>query len=291
MALTRRTFVACVTLGALAVFFCPLPLRPFRDIVAVICLAWLANYAFDLWENARWARAIINFLSPNGSSNKSPDSQSGWDLQRVVSIVTQWLDESNTLVKHYGTEVCRYVRIIVLNVHLIVREGFVGRHTGLCLCLNHLSSSIPGANYSVDSEAERNYDTNPACPEYYAMLVTTPPIHVYGAISDRLSNSHITPEPLPWDSYSTSFIPTLLPSLVFRTHVAFCLVRKSDWESRRLTLFEKLQNQRFWDLQGENSGDVGALWSKDQIAKIDRIENLGIVDLGKDAVDVCMQRE
>lgn len=149
---------------------------------------------------------------------------------------------------------------------------------------------MPGANRAAgDSEAERTRDAKPRCTKYYALLVTTPPVHFYGAVSDHLSNFQANLQPLPWASYTTDSIPPLLNSLVFRTHLAFCLVRKADWESCSLTLFQKLQNQRFWDLQGQDTGDIGVSWSRDQIAKIDRIENLSLVDMDKDVVEICTQ--
>lgn len=143
MALTRLAFVTYVTIGALAVIFCSPTLRPLRDIGAVFCLAWLANYAFDLWENAGWPRAIINFLYRKRSLNVRPNSQSSWDLQRAVSVITPWLSESKELIRHYVSEICRYVRIAVLKAPLIVGGGSVSRSAGLCLRLIRLLSLIP----------------------------------------------------------------------------------------------------------------------------------------------------
>lgn len=123
MALTRSAFVAYVALGALALVFCPAPLRPLRDIGAVLCLAWLANHAFSLWEDVGWARRIVNiFLSMNGRSSR----RSSRDQEISVPVIAQRLGEWTLRAKPYAIELGQIVRTAVLRAILIVEKFFGG---------------------------------------------------------------------------------------------------------------------------------------------------------------------
>lgn len=130
MALTRREFVSYVFFGALALIFCPPLLRPLRDSATVLCVTWLANRSFDLWETKWWVRTALNY----SFKNVDLDFQPTRDIQKLLLIINERLDELYSRFKYYSAEICRFVRIAGLNARLRVGE-LLARLTGLSLCL------------------------------------------------------------------------------------------------------------------------------------------------------------
>jgi hypothetical protein len=138
----------------------------------------------------------------------------------------------------------------------------------------------------------------PSRQKYLAILVTTPPIHNYGPVSDRLYNTSADePGPIPWTSTETDSIPSMLASLVFRRHFAVCLVAQDTWRSPKTTLKEKLTGQLFWDHCGDSSGghpgSRASTWSPSRISQINALQVLGVVvgDADKEAPEICTSRK
>ncbi len=127
--------------------------------------------------------------------------------------------------------------------------------------------------------------------EYYVILVTRPPIHSYGVVSDKFCTPPDQPSAIPWDSTSLDDIPPMLASLHFRRHFALCLVPRRVWSSLDKTLAEKLKGQPFWDYHGDNTNSSrGTTWSTETIREINAIQNLGITASGeRESADLCTE--
>jgi hypothetical protein len=81
----------------------------------------------------------------------------------------------------------------------------------------------------------------------------------------------------------------MIPSLKFRTHLAFYLVQKTIWESRSLTLFQKMKDGWYWDIRGQNIWCEYIRGTDDGVMEIISIECLGLVDTGSNPLYACQQ--
>jgi len=125
---------------------------------------------------------------------------------------------------------------------------------------------------------------------YQVLLVTRPPIHAYGVVSDGFCAPLDRPSAVPWSSTDLDSIPPLLPALHFRRHFALCLIRREVWTSPTKTLAEKFEGQLFWDYYGNDTGcSRGAAWLPDTIRDINAIQDLGIAVSGEDAASLCSE--
>lgn len=126
--------------------------------------------------------------------------------------------------------------------------------------------------------------------KYYAILVTTPPVHMYGYLSDKLCAPPDRPAVINWNYKGRNNIPSMVASLAFRRHFALCLVRKEVWESTNKTLAQKFENQLFWDYYGQSTQySRASCWSLRNIITINAIQELGIVKSDKDATQKCTE--
>jgi hypothetical protein len=129
-------------------------------------------------------------------------------------------------------------------------------------------------------------------PEFYAVLVTTPPVHMYGPISDQFATQRGRPREISWRSKRTRSIHPMLPSISFRRHFALCLVAKQVWESRAICLDEKFRGQLFWDYCGDQAtSSRAAIWDPARIRSIELIQELGIIVSDQDASVICSTRK
>ncbi|KAK3901753.1 hypothetical protein C8A05DRAFT_34551 [Staphylotrichum tortipilum] len=121
---------------------------------------------------------------------------------------------------------------------------------------------------------------------HLALLVTTPPIHTYGPVSDRLytTTPSSPPPPIRWSSTDVSArsVPPLLPtSLAFRRHFALCLVPEAVWKSGKMTVREKLQGGLYWDHGGGCvEGSAGRGWEGERVGSVNGVQVLGRVEGG-----------
>ncbi|KAH8880840.1 hypothetical protein GQ53DRAFT_833014 [Thozetella sp. PMI_491] len=126
--------------------------------------------------------------------------------------------------------------------------------------------------------------------EYCVVLVTRPPIHSYGTVSDGFCTPPDLPQAIPWSEVDLASIPSMLPSLHFRRHFAICLVPKDIWTSRTITIFQKLDGQLFWDYYGNNTNySRGAVWPSNTVRQINAIQDLGVALSGEDAANLCTE--
>jgi hypothetical protein len=97
---------------------------------------------------------------------------------------------------------------------------------------------------------------------------------------------------LPWQSTSTSCIPSLSESLAADTHFSLCIVDKNIWESDSTTLSQKLASSRYWDIRGQDEWQRGEKWSEKEVRRILGAEVLGLAQgHGDDPFDACNRRE
>ncbi|OTA58444.1 hypothetical protein K449DRAFT_334693 [Hypoxylon sp. EC38] len=119
----------------------------------------------------------------------------------------------------------------------------------------------------------------------YALLIKTPPVHNYGIITSNSPSDQAPPtSAIDWESYDTSSIPYIVTPSDFRAHISFCLVGKDVWESRSITLSDKLAHGLYWDIHSKGSWDAGVLWSHKNIRTISAVEVLGVVEEADDVV-------
>ncbi len=131
----------------------------------------------------------------------------------------------------------------------------------------------------------------PRNSEYHVILVTRPPVHAFGVISDRFCAPADLPSPIPWDSADPSSIPApMLPALRFRRHFALCLVPSEVWSDRTRPLVEKFKDQMFWEYHGDaTTSSRGGTWPLKVIREINAIEDLGIAGFGRDTPRLCTE--
>jgi hypothetical protein len=130
----------------------------------------------------------------------------------------------------------------------------------------------------------------PSHQAYQVLLVTQPPIHAYGVISDEFCTPLDQPSAVPWGLTDPDSIPPLLPALHFRRHFALCLVRREVWTSRTKSLADKFEDQLFWDYHGNHTTcSQGTTWPSESIRKINAIQDLGIALSGEDAANLCTE--
>jgi hypothetical protein len=96
--------------------------------------------------------------------------------------------------------------------------------------------------------------------------------------------------PVPWQSTSTSCIPSLTESLTADTHFSLCIVDKNTWDSDSTTISAKLTSGRYWDIRGQHEWQRGEKWSEKEVKQILRVEVLGLIQ-GQDPLDACNRRE
>lgn len=75
-------------------------------------------------------------------------------------------------------------------------------------------------------------------------------------------------------------------SLSFRTHLSFAIIEASIWTSQTLTLLEKLQSARFWDITDGAKRDEYC-WTESGVERILAIKDLGIIKDGENAIIRC----
>ncbi len=150
--------------------------------------------------------------------------------------------------------------------------------------------------YDSKETSQSSHHPNRPSPNrqnYLAILVTTPPIHNYGPVSEHLYRTRPDkPGRIPWASTDTDSIPPMLASLVFRRHFAVCLVTEEAWKCSTTTLREKLTGQLFWDHCGGSGGKIsgsrGSTWSSGRVSQINALQVLGAVVVGdQDAAEAC----
>jgi hypothetical protein len=130
--------------------------------------------------------------------------------------------------------------------------------------------------------------SRPSRRKYCVILVTIPPVHDYGPVSDKLYTKPDQLSPIPWTSASTAYIPSMLASLVFRRHFALCLVLKEVWKSESMTLAQKFEVSSFWDHCGDTKdGSRAATWPTTRVATINVFWKLGIIVSKSEASDLC----
>ncbi|KAH7156491.1 hypothetical protein EDB81DRAFT_392764 [Dactylonectria macrodidyma] len=257
MALGQFEFTLLVSVLVAYIIFTPEPLVLLRNLVAWALLTWLAWYGHQNWETSPWTRRLVSgFYYDRG-------------LSTLISLC--WDEAIGALIgcRTKATETIRF------------------ESAGVGFGFGNIFGWLRHGGMTSDPTAE-SVGALPRHKRYYAILVTTPPVHVYGPVSDHLHTAPDRPETIPWNSTSTSSIPPILASLAFRRHFALCLVPTGLWESKTKTLAEKFDDQLFWDYSGDmSSSSRAAAWPRNRVSTINAIQELGIVGSNCNAIVDC----
>jgi hypothetical protein len=155
----------------------------------------------------------------------------------------------------------------------------VGPRFASLLCHVDPSSAKLNLAFCFDGKPREHDDL----VRWYGILVRTPPVHDYGPFQPvRLPN----PAPMPWQSCETLGIPSIVQTMMFRSHVSFCLVEQTVWDCQNTNLLEKLMTARYWHITGKIEGDKAECWERSQVMTVTGIELLGIVE-AEDVIKDC----
>ncbi|KAH7155696.1 hypothetical protein B0J13DRAFT_672671 [Dactylonectria estremocensis] len=278
MALGQFEFTLLASVLVAYIIFTPEPLVLLRNLIAWALLTWLAWAGYRHWETSAWTRKLVTGFY----NDRVPSTIFSLCWGEVLGTLTGWsIKPIETILNK-----CTGVGIEFANIFgWLRRVGLAPGAPTLC-CQFGLGSNPSNASFT-DTTAE-SVGALPRHKKYYAILVTTPPVHVYGPVSDHLHKAPDRPETIPWNATSTSSIPPILASLAFRRHFALCLVPTGLWESKTKTLAKKIDGQLFWDYSGDmSSSSRGAAWSPNRVSSINAIQELGIVGSNCDAIMDC----
>ena len=304
MQITRIEFVLLVAVFSGVIIFCPEALVLLRNLCVWCLIIWAAWYGYDQWESSARVRQGL---------------QSLLQARSLADVTTLLWGETRTAAMEWVNNKASYARHVVSRVW----TDFYSRFTYI-LSLTRSTSSFMPSELWFDSKSHNiligqpsNLSANtppstttpnqpstdlssssesqvPRTPKYYAIFVTKPPVHRYGEFSDNFCTPEDKPCQIQWDVASTKSIPPLIPSLKFRRHWLFGLIKDSVWESKSLTLVQKLSDGLFWDHCGdekrEKSGCKITLGSN-YIRRMNGIYNLGIVTDSEDVMNRCSNCE
>ncbi len=264
MALGRVEFTLLVAVISAFIIFTPERLALLRLLCfwgVSILLGW---HGYHWWERNPWVQDLVTALTTD---------------QGLSGFITN-LAWDQTVGK-----AVRSVRDCFVGVVEVVGGLFEGLFR-----LPQRGTSPQTPNFQpyltlpVKSPTTKPATKSPPPTHYLALLITTPPIHTYGPVSDRLYTTPDTPPPIRWSSTDTTArsVPPLLPSsLAFRRHFALCLVPETVWRSGRMTVKEKLERGLFWDHGGgcvESS--KGEKWEGEGVRRVNGVQVLGRVEGG-----------
>jgi len=255
-AITEREAIVMVTAAATMYFFCPERYWICKAVCKVVFLGWLTALAYDVRVALLKAWESVptwlrNFAHDRDPEGSSPD-QAAWTFERASYVAAKRLQEWIQKIQAGAADLWHTV-------------------------------------YVALNQGRPRPDPKPT--QWYGILIRTRPVHGYGSMTPDSWDNKQSPQPIPWQSYDTSSIPSMLLSLVADAHLSFCLVERADWDSQRVRLSEKLARGRYWDICGQDSWHIGESWTEDQVMAILGIEVLGLVDAGQNAISVCRQRE
>ncbi|KAI8722688.1 hypothetical protein NCS52_00413200 [Fusarium sp. LHS14.1] len=270
--IAKRQFTFLVSITATIFILCPQCLRIYRNLCIVPALAWLTGFVFDLinslsdtWDNAP---TLVKYFMPDLNIPMVAP------FDRISSCVDPILSRASSHAKLMALEAKS--RIMVLRqVALLVLANWFLRQLGL----------DPIGENSGEKSEDGAPGPAPISDRWCGLLVMTPPVHDYGSLPVGPNTSERS-QPIPWDSYETSSIPSVSPPSDFRVHLSFCLVPKTVWESQDTTLLEKLKQAFYWDMTGKNRGDDCEVWAQARIERITSIEILGLINR-QGAVNSC----
>jgi hypothetical protein len=304
-------FVLVVSVVVAYLIFTPERLVLLRNLILWAIMTWMAWHGYELWQNSPLTTKIIAFFGTGRGLSEIPSLV--WN-----EVFRAYFDWGTNRAADIRQE-CIRTGIRAFNRLRSLLRWTPGNTTDIGIILNRsvLTSSISVNNSTISDEhkAPSSLPKPPAPPpssppsphpqaapaptpapprhsKYYAILLTTPPVHAYGVASDKFCTPPDRPSRIPWNSTDTHLIPSMFASLVFRRHFALCLVLKEVWESKSKTLAEKFENQLFWDHCGNNFKDSrGATWSPRRIAEVNAIEELDIIASDGNATDLCTKRK
>ncbi|KAK3309979.1 uncharacterized protein B0T15DRAFT_488675 [Chaetomium strumarium] len=260
MALGQVEFTVLLTVVSGFLIFTPERLVLLRSLClwAVSVLAAWHGYAF--WKASPWAHRVTSAFT------------TGRGLEDIADLA--WNEAVGTFVDQAKQ-----------NLPLIPRK-----------CVEFVFAAFGWTNVArprvSEARLRARHPVPPARipPRYLAILVTTPPIHTYGPVSEKLYTTADEPKPIPWTSTDAETVPSMMTSLAFRRHFALCLVDEKVWRSRKTTVAEKLSGQLFWDYCGDSETNLGAgpsSWPPSRIAQINALQVLGVVPGKGDATSTC----
>ena len=292
MALGQIEFTVVLAVVFSFLIFTPEPLVLLRNLCLLAVCILAGWHGFDWWKRNPWLERIATaFTTGHGLHGIA-----GLAWSRTTSPFAGWANR--------GAEVVQQKHIAIISTAHGWAKALFKWARGNMIRLLH----IPKLLQCMPSDMETRVNlhtgaspwttrTDPAStpthhPTYLAILVTTPPVHNYGPVSDQLYTKVDKPEPILWSSTETDTrsIPPMAASLTFRRHFAVCLVLDTAWASRRTTLKEKLTGRLFWDHGGNTPSSRAAAWSPERIANINAMQVLGpVVGTEKeDALNRCL---
>lgn len=219
----------------------------------------MANWRYDLPERQplpAWESTLGHVkqgvLNRRDEKYTSRHNGAEWTMEGSVATLISRLNELPSTIK------------------VVVSRHQQAAHDALTVCLQKLINRPPNG--------------------LHALLIKTPPVHDYGIITSAPSDQAPPTSAIDWESHDTSSIPSIINPSDFRAHISFCLVDKGVWESRTITLLDKLAHGLYWNIHSQNDWNAGASWSSKTIRTISAVEVLGVVEEANDvAIANCHQ--
>ncbi|KAH8734616.1 hypothetical protein BGZ61DRAFT_127063 [Ilyonectria robusta] len=256
MALGQVEFTLLASVLVAYIIFTPEPLVLLRNLSAWAILTWLAWYGYQHWETSPRTRRLVHGI---------------YNDRAISTIIELYWHQALGALGSWGTK----------SVGTTCTRAVVG-------LASIFGFGWPQSDGTASDTTTKSKGTFLRHTKYYAILVTTPPVHIYGPVSDHLHTAPDRSEKIMWNSTSPDSIPPMLASLAFRRHFALCLVPQGVWESKTKTLTEKFDGQVFWDYSGDEPDNSRAVaWPPSRISDINAIQELGIIDSDGDAVATC----
>ncbi|KPM45870.1 hypothetical protein AK830_g600 [Neonectria ditissima] len=207
MTLGQSEFTLLASVLAAYLIFTPEPLVPLWNLIAWAMLTWIAWYGYVHWETSFWTPAIIKYFTGYSAS-----SFSGMIRDRALC----WRTQVAAAIRREDARIRDRASTLVTDI------------LGRLRYLGIASDSGVGSGFQ----------------RYYAILVTTPPVHAYEPVSDQSYNMPDDTSQFSGDSIYIGSIPAKLSYLRFRRHFALvsCLQMFGD---RLRRLKEKFHGQLF----------------------------------------------
>jgi hypothetical protein len=238
MVIGRVEFVLMVALIGTHIVFTPEPLVLFRKFCVWCLFPLLAWHGYGYWQNSPLMRQIITTVVRDGSIRGIADA-----------VCADFLRASADHGYKTALSIQKYCTDVFTEAYNYLKARLLSQWSTPTVPEGVVTSAIDSQSDSEDPQTTPS--AAPSGLRYYAILVTTPPVHVYGLVSDQICAVPDRPSLIPWSATATDSLPAILPNLTFRRHFGVCLIPKHVWESQNMTLSEKFQGQLFWDHRGE----------------------------------------
>ncbi|KAK5999034.1 hypothetical protein PT974_01421 [Cladobotryum mycophilum] len=268
---TKQRAVICVSIVATTFILCPERLRIWRDLCVVPVLAWLTALAFDVKDgiddavNRAW-NSVPSWIKKStkpvmaGASTMNIDEKEDWVVSHALNATT-----------------ARLSRLLATSWNRVITALQISRR-GVAEYLKRVASIIDPESKNIQTIAQTNaHEPNLGDPLQPSNEIFHRRRYLFHVIISLAEPRHL-------------LHPPMSSSLTFFTHLSFCLVERSIWESRRMTVLEKLTAGHYWDIRGKCEAYNGIAWTEREVLAIRGVEVLGVVDEdGVNPIDRCDQ--